>query len=452
MLRLIALLVLIHATSSAVVAKELPHILLIMTDDMGWMDLHCQGNSRLNTPHIDALARDGTRFTNAYAASPVCSPTRAAFMTGVAPARSHITQHGEDRESFWPEGRTIQPPQTSGTLPLEANTLAERLKTNGYASGFFGKWHLGRNEKHWPTAQGFDVNLGGCGFGGPPTYFDPFRIPSLPPRKAGEYLTDRLADEAIGFMRDNIMKKPMFVCLWTYNPHYPFEAPEDLIAKYRGKEGSVLKNATYAAQLEATDRAVGRVLDEVRRLGMTQETLVIFTSDNGGWQGATDNRPLKAGKGFLYEGGLRVPLIIRWPGTTSRGMVIETPVITMDLAATVLEAAGVSLADDEAIDGENLRPLFEGGDPQRDALFFHYPHFAFHKANRPGSAIRVGKHKLILRYDDDSVELYDLDADLGETQDLSQRNPELAQSLENRLRDWLSETNSGLPVKVNTSD
>jgi len=427
-------------------AAERPNIVLIMTDDMGWKDLHCQGNPVLRTPRIDALAGQGLRFTDAYAAAPVCSPTRAALITGLAPARLHITQHGADRPAFWPEDRRVQPPPTRSELSHDTTTLAERLKAAGYATGFFGKWHLGGDRKYWPTEHGFDVNLGGCGFGGPPTYFDPYRIPALPNRKQGEYLTDRLADETIAFLRRE-KDKPMFVCLWTYNPHYPFEAPEDLTEHFRGKEGPGLKNPVYGGQIEATDRAVGRVLDELESLDVADKTLVIFTSDNGGWSGATDNRPLRAGKGYLYEGGLRVPLIIRWPGVTEAGSLCDTPVVSMDLTATILDAAGVPLAENETLDGKSLRPLLTGGDFQRGALFFHYPHFAFHKANRPGSAVRFGNYKLILRYDDDSLELFDLHSDLGEKKNLAPSKPEVAQRLHQRLKHWLEETGAGLPQK-----
>jgi len=421
-----------------------PHVLLIMADDLGWNDLHCQGNQVLRTPHLDALAKQGVRFTDAYAASPVCSPTRASIMTGLAPARLHITQHGPDGKQFWPADRKVQPPPSDNTLPLEMTTLAERLKQAGYATGFFGKWHLGDKKEFWPTAQGFDVNIGGCGFGGPPTYWDPYRIPTIEPRKTGEYLTDRLADETIAFMRDH-KTKPMFLCLWTYNPHYPFEAPADLTKHYTGKEGPGLKNPIYGAQIEATDRAVGRVIDELDRLELTDNTLVIFTSDNGGWLGATDNRPLRAGKGYLYQGGLRIPLIIRWPGNTKAGATNDTPVVSMDLTATILEAAKVQLAKDEALDGESLKPVLSGGKLQREALYFHYPHFAFHKDNRPGSAMRMGQYKLILNYDDDSLELYDLEKDPSEKTNLAEKMPALTGELAVKLRVWLKETKAGIP-------
>lgn len=436
--------------------KPPPHIVLIMTDDMGWMDLACQGNDTLRTPKLDALAKQGARFTDAYAASPVCSPTRGALMTGWAPARLHITQHGADGPLFWPEDRKVQPPATDDILAHRHVTIAERLRDAGYATGFFGKWHLSGSEGEkkgdaggpdfYPDKQGFGNNVGGCGFGGPPTYFDPYRIPTLEPREKGEYLTDRLADETIDWMRAH-HAKPMFVCLWTYNPHFPFEAPADLVDFYKGRVGTGLKNPVYGAQIEATDRAIGRVLDEIDKLGITEETLVIFTSDNGGWSGATNNLPLREGKGHLYEGGIRVPLIIRWPGVTKPRTTPDTPVISMDLTATMLDAAGISLAKDETLDGSSLRPVLQGGKTSRAPLFFHYPHFAFHKSNRPGSAIRDGDHKLILRYDDDSVELYDLAEDIGESKDLAKSRPALAKRLRTRLEAWLDETGARLPTR-----
>ncbi len=453
-----ALVVLLAAAAAQ---AEPPNVVLIVTDDQGWRDLHCQGNERLETPRIDDLARQGVRFTSAYAAAPVCSPTRAALITGLAPARLHITQHGADGPDFWPADRPLQPPSAPHVLPLETVTLAERLRAAGYATGFFGKWHLSGDDRpadpakagpnFWPEHQGFDVNVGGCGLGGPPIYFDPYRIPALKPRHSGEYLTDRLADEAIAFLRAN-RQRPVFVCLWHYAPHYPFEAPPELVAKYRGRTGPGLKNPTYAAQIESVDRSVGKVLDEVDRLGSAENTLVIFTSDNGGWDGATDNRPLRSGKGDLYEGGLRVPLIVRWPSVVAAGKPVapgavdDTAVISMDLTATILEAAGVQLAPQERLDGISLRPLLEGKKLAREQLYFHYPHYAWHKSNRPGGAIRSGAYKLIRRYDDDSLELFDLAADLSEERDLSGAMPEVAARLDAALTRWLEQTDAQLPT------
>ena len=422
-----------------------PNILLIMADDMGWKDLHCQGNNILRTPNLDRFAAEGVRFTNAYAAAPVCSPTRAALITGLAPARLHITQHGPDGKQFWPDDRTIQPPLSDNTLPLARVTLAERLKAVGYATGFFGKWHLG-GKGFYPDNQGFDINIAGCNLGGTPTYYDPYRIPTLKDRKPGEYLTDRLADETIQWMEKQ-KDSPMFICLWTYNPHFPFEAPEELTAHFKGKEGHGLINPIYGGQIEAMDRAIGRVLDHVKTMGIVDNTLVIFTSDNGGWNGATDNRPLRDGKGFLYEGGLRVPLAIRWPGVTKAGGIKETPVVSMDLTASILDAAGVDIAKDESLDGESLRSLFDGGSLKRDAICWNYPHWSFHKGNRPGAAIRMGNDKLIRNYDDGSLELYDIVADLGEKNNLAAQKTDRANKMNARLQQWLEETKAGIPTK-----
>jgi arylsulfatase A-like enzyme len=491
------------ATTDAGDVNAAPHVVLIVVDDLGWMDLGCQRNDRplgqnnaasengtvwiaagtqshftpedsaksgqspaalfcrLNTPRIDALAKQGVRFTNAYAASPVCSPSRAALITGLAPARLHITQHGKDGPQFWPANRSIQPPAARHVLPLETVTLAERLKQVGYATGFFGKWHLSgeRDAKDptaggpefWPQHQGFDINIGGCGLGGPPTYFDPYGIPAIEPRQKGEYLSDRLADETVSFMRASL-GSPMFICLWTYNVHYPFEAPAELIARYKGKEGPGLKNAVYAAQVEATDRAIGKVLDEIDRLGIADNTLVLFTSDNGGWEGATDNRPLRSGKGDLYEGGLRVPLIVRWPTSLDKlaiaGTTNDTAVTSADLPATILDAAAVELGQSDSLDGTSLRPLLAGKKLDRDCLYFHYPHFAWHQSNRPGGAVRCGPYKLIRRYDDNSLELFDLSSDIGETRNLAAELPEVAARLDERLTRWLKETGAQMPAPV----
>ena len=238
----------------------------------------------------------------------------------------------------------------------------------------------------------------------------------------------------------------MFVCLWTYNPHYPFEAPQKLVQRYKGREGRGLKNPVYGGQIEATDRAVGRVLAEVDRLGIADRTVVIFTSDNGGWSGATDNHPLRSGKGDLYEGGIRVPLIIRWPGITRPGSIVKTPVISMDLTATVLDVAGVELAETDSLDGRTLRPLLTGQQTKRRSLFFHYPHFAWHKSNRPGAAIRDGDHKLILRFDDNSIELYDLARDIGERNNLAKEKLVLGKVLRTRLDAWLATTGARRPT------
>jgi len=430
-----------------------PNIVLIMADDLGWKDLHCYGNERLDTPIIDQLARDGFLFTDAYSASPVCTPTRAAMMTGESPARLNITNHAPGHPSrFRKPGTHVATPEWLRHLPLERVTLAEQLKEAGYATGFVGKWHLSHRKKNSispteqelrPEHQGFDTNIGGCSFGGPPSYFEPYKIPNITPIADGRYLPDRCAQECIDFVSEN-KERPFFLCWWNYSVHYPFQAPEDLIAKYRERKGIGIENPTYAAMIDGMDRSIGRLLDRLDELDLAENTLVVFTSDNGPF--AANVKPLRGEKGYLYEGGIRVPLIARWPGKIAPGTRSATPVITMDIHATILEVAGLQPDPGNTPDGLSLSPLLFGQGPlNREAIFFHYPNYAFHKQNRFGSVIRAGDFKLIKRYDDDSVELYDLQSDIGETINLANELPEQAAILRTRLESWLSETGASQP-------
>ena len=438
-------------------AEEPPNVLLIMADDLGWMDLGCQGNERIETPNLDRLATQGMRFTDAYSAAPVCSPTRASILTGQSPARLNITNHIPDRPSFWPDDARWLPPETLDHLPLEHVTLAERLRAAGYATAFLGKWHLSgpsapRDEglgqaQFAPEHQGFDLNVGGCDYGGPPTFFDPYRVHNLPSRDPGEYLPDRLADEAIAFLREH-RDGPFLLCLWNYAVHWPMEAPAELIEKYRGREGPGLNEARYGAMVEALDAALGRVFAALDDLDLARRTLVIFISDNGPYLGVADAGPLRAGKGYLYEGGIRVPLIVRWPGQVEAGTTCDTPVVSTDLFPTLLEAAGVEVQDDVPLDGVSLLPLLRGtGGLEREALFFHYPNYAWHRSNRLGGAVRAGRYKLIERYDDGSLELYDLEENLGETRNLAGRMPQKASELRDRLKAWRAASGARMPVE-----
>ena len=427
--------------------EEPPNIVLFLIDDLGWMDLHCQGNERLETPHIDRLAEQGMRFTSAYSAAPVCSPTRAAILTGLSPARLHITTHIPDR--FDRKERSLRPAETLNWLPLERVTLAERLKGAGYRNAFLGKWHLsgGRKElpEFYPEHQGFDLNVGGCSYGGPPTYFDPYRIPTIKDRRRGEYLPDRLADEAITFIRANRDRR-FFVNLWHYTVHWPMEAKKKHLDKYADRKGPGLKDTRYGAMIEGLDDAVGRILGEIDALGLAERTLVIFTSDNGGYSGVADNRPLRAGKGYLYEGGIRVPMIVRWPGAVPPGSRCDVPVISMDLFPTLLAAAGLSPDASAPMDGKDLTPLLSGsGEFEREALFFHFPNYAWHRDNRLGGAVRQGDYKLIERYDDGSVELYNLAKDLGEKRNLASAMPDKAAALKEKLAAWLAASGARMP-------
>ena len=429
-----------------------PNVLFILIDDMGWMDLGCQGNKNLRTPNIDNLAKGGMRFTDAYAPAPVCSPTRAAIITGQSPARLQITNHLPHQDRFTPKDSKLLPAKMLNHLSLESETLAERLKKDAhYATAFIGKWHLytGRDKKYNPLNQGFDINIGGCSYGGPPTFFDPYRIDFLPDRKEGEYLPNRLADEAIAFISEqNSKDKPFFVALWNYTVHWPMEAPDKLVEKYKNLPVKGYRDYRYAAMIEAMDIAIGKVLKSLDDLNITEETLVIFSSDNGPFGGVGDASPLRADKGHLYEGGIRVPLIVRWPGKVEAGAVEETPVILTDLHPTILSATGLDLNSTIPNDGHNLLPLLKGKEKLKNrAVYWHYPNFAFHRDNRLGSAIREGDHKLIHFYDTDSVELYNLKNDIGEKNDLSGKMPQLASRLKNKLKVWLQDSGAVMPTK-----
>ncbi len=437
-----------------------PNILFVMIDDLGWMDLAVQGNDRFVTPNIDRLAAQGTRFTDFYAAAPVCSPTRAACVTGLAPARLQVTNHIPDRWSFYDvrqrgdgprRGRAWGPGRSRNTLDKGATTIAQRLKAAGYRTGFVGKWHLAgadwktKDTSLFPESYGFDVNVAGNAMGGPGTFFAPIRMPNYEAGEEGDYLPDLMAQEAVDFVAaPRGEDEPFFLCLWTYTVHYPIQATPELLARY-SDEAEPDMPTRYRAMVEGMDRAVGRVLDELERQGIADDTLVVFTSDNGQMPGGSVADPLRAAKGYLYEGGIRVPMILRWPGRVRAGAVEATPAISMDFAPTFLEAAGVPFTED-AFDGVSLLPLAERGEaPARAAVYVHYPHYAYHGDNHMGSVIRRGDLKYIHHYDDDEHELYDLAADLGERDNLIDRRPADAAALRQQLLAWLSEVGAQTP-------
>ncbi|WP_372808071.1 sulfatase [Pontiella sp.] len=435
----------------------MPNIVVIMADDLGMMDLHCYGNPLVDTPALDRLAAEGMRFTDAYAAAPVCSPTRAAMMTGQAPARLHLTNHAPgNKAGFALEGSDLHEADAARNLPLSYVTIAERLSAAGYATAHVGKWHLSyvsRDDKDGPSEpelrpdkQGFDINIGGCFRGGPPSYFAPYSIPTIEPKMEGEYLPERLADEAIAFVAEN-RDKPFYLNYWPYSVHYPMQAREELIAKYRGREGPGIKNPVYAAMIEAMDTEIGRFLKALDELGLRENTLVVFKSDNGGYDG--DNRPLRGFKGMLYEGGVRIPWIVRWPGTVEPGTTCATPVISMDCYPTLLEAARLAPTPDHPLDGKSIVPLLSKSNGfERDAIYIHYPNYAFHRMNRLGTMVREGDYKLIKRNDNGELELYNLANDIGETTNLARQSPELAERLERKLDAWLKETGANMPFRA----
>jgi arylsulfatase A-like enzyme len=452
--------------------KDLPpNFVIILVDDLGWADVKCNyPESFYETPHVDRLAERGIRFTQAYAAHPVCSPTRAALITGKHPNRVNITDWlpGND-----PRDRPLLGPQDSDELALNELTLAEQLKSHGYQTGFVGKWHLGNDEEFWPEHQGFDLNIGGWEAGSPKIvkgksngYYSPYGNPRLKDGPEGEYLTDRLTDESIRFIREK-RGHPFLLYLSYYAVHTPIQPAKKHFENYRTKrehlnlkeiphkrEGEgwtklIQENSAYASMVASMDENVGRVLETLQEQGLDENTWVIFTSDNGGLStlfrknAPTSNGPLRAGKGWCYEGGIRVPFIISGPHIHGPGRVEEQPVVTMDVFATVLSLAGLTPPDN---DGENLLPVIQGdGLLDRDVLFWHYPHY-HGSAWTPGSAIRKGDWKLVVFYEDKRCELYNLKEDVGESTDVSRDFPEKVEELKALLNKKLMETNGQFPV------
>ena len=437
-----AILPILALTGAFAAAEGMPpNVVVFLIDDLGWHDLACLGNEIHETPSIDRLAASGMTFTNAYSACTVCSPTRAALMTGQYPARLHLTDWipGHERPAA-----PLAIPDWRKELPLESVTVAERLRRNGYATASIGKWHLG-DERHAPEDQGFDVNMGGTDRGQPPTYFAPYRIPTLPEGARGEYLTDREATEARKFIREH-RARPFFVYLPHHAVHTPIEAQKTLAAKYRGKgPGLSERQATYAAMVEGLDTAVGTVLGELDALGLRERTIVFFTSDNGGVASLSNAAPLRAGKGSAYEGGVRVPLFVSWPGVVKPASSSDVPVITCDIPATILDVTGAGPDPAQPLDGVSLAGVLRGGTLDRDALYWHYPHYHPGGAT-PYSAIRVGTLRLVHFYEDGRDELYDLAADPGEQRNLVSERPVDAEALRRKLDAWLVDVDAQLPT------
>ncbi|MBN2329554.1 MAG: sulfatase [Candidatus Omnitrophica bacterium] len=418
------------------------NVILFLVDDLGWTDLGCYGSRYYETPNIDRLASQGMRFTDAYAACTVCSPTRASIISGKYPGRVHITDWipGHNRP-FAP----LRVPEFNYQLPLEEITIAEALKPAGYTSASMGKWHLG-GDPFYPDKQGFDLNVGGDHRGQPPSYFSPHRIPILKDGPEGEYMPDRLAREANKFIADN-RENSFFLYLPFYEVHTPLQAKQELIEYYEKKEkqGSQ-KNPKYAAMIHSTDEAVGKILAQLDELGLADNTLILFTGDNGGLMPVTGNEPLRAGKGSAYEGGVREPLIVRWPGVVKPGSVCSEPVISVDFYPTIVEAAGAQADPKQTLDGKSLVPLLKNPEStlDRDSIFWHYPHYHPGGA-KPYGAIRRRDFKLIEFFEDGKLELYNLKDDIGETNDLAETMPEKTKELHDCLKSWRQEVQAQMP-------
>lgn len=444
-----ALLVGMMVWANPVLGQNPPNIVLIVADDLGWADVSCYGPSLWQTPNLDRLAHQGMRFTDCYAASCVCSPTRAALMTGRHPARLHLTTFLPGRKDF-PEQKLLQP-VIRQQLPSEEITLAEILKTRGYVCGHFGKWHLGDGPDANPLAQGFDIYRGAAG-----RYFQ-FKGPNLVARNEKEYLTDRLTEEAEHFLEAN-RNRPFFLYLPHFAVHIPLQAKPELLAIYEKKVAEAPKdlprrNPIYAAVMHSLDESVGRILKKLDELHLSDRTIVVFTSDNGGLSviegpntPATSNTPLRLGKGYLYEGGIRVPCIIRWPSVVAAGQVCSVPVRSEDLFLTLAEAAGGKLPTDRELDGVSLLSLLQGKTKTlpRDYLYWHFPHYS-NQGGRPCGAIRFGDWKLIEHYEDGQLELFHLREDIGETRNLADQHPDLRDKLHRELVSWRKRINAQMP-------
>ena len=426
----LALLVATLRSAPAAADDPPPNIVFVFADDLGVNDLGCYGRREHRTPHLDQLASEGMRCTSAYAAQPICSPSRAAVMTGKCPARLNLTNYLRGRADT-PSQKLLQP-RIEGFLPLEEVTLAELLKQAGYATGLFGKWHLGGPE-HSPERQGFDV-VESLPMNTPPSGEEGGK---------GEFAITAAAEKFIEANRD----RPFFCYVPHNNPHIPLAASPDLVEKNREAF-----NPTYAAMIETLDRAIGRLLSKIESLGLTDRTIVVFTSDNGGLHvlespgtPSTRNAPFRAGKGYLYEGGLRVPLIVRWPKVIPAGRVSDTPVVLTDLVPTLLEAAGIDPKKTVGpLDGVSLLGLFRGDELPPRRLFWHFPNYT-NQGGRPAGAIRDGPWKLVEQFEDGSLELYDLAADIGETRNIAAADPGRAESMLAELKAWRASVGARMP-------
>jgi len=448
-------------------AESRPNIVFFLVDDLGQRDIGCYGSTFYETPNVDRLAKEGARFTDAYAACPVCSPTRAAVQTGRWPQRTGVTDYigAALKPELWTRNTKLLPAPYSDRLAHDEVTMAEMLKAAGYATFFAGKWHLGP-EGWWPENQGYDHNLGGVDRGGPygrGKYFVPYDNPRLPDGPPGEHLPDRLATETGNFIEAN-KDKPFFAFFSFYSVHTPLQSRPDLEKKYEEKRSRlglevkwsreeprdvrlVQELPVYAGMVEAMDLAVGKVLAKLDELGLAENTLIIFTSDNGGLSTSegspTSNLPLRGGKGWMYEGGIREPLVVRWPAVLKAGSVIDTPVCSPDYFATAMDVAQGKTAS--KVDGVSLLPLLRGGSLPERALYWHYPHYG-NQGGAPGAAVREGDWKLIEWYEDGKRELFNLREDLSEKNDLASANADKVATLSAKLESWRKDVGALMPI------
>jgi arylsulfatase A-like enzyme len=433
-----------------------PNIVFFFIDDLGWADLGYAGSDFYETPNIDRLAASGMVFTDAYAAAPNCAPSRACLLSGKYTPRHGIYTVGDPRRGN-DRFRKLEPIENKTVLDESFITWAEILNANGYTLASMGKWHLGSD----PTTQGFDINVAGKEWGSPSGggYHSPYRYPNLHQDKPGEYLTDRLTDEAVQFI-DQHQDTPFFLYLTHYAVHTPIQAKAEVAARYAAKTpGRHQQNSKYAAMVESVDDSVGRVLAKLDELQLTDNTVVIFYSDNGGHSGATSNHPLRGAKGMLYEGGIREPFIVRWPQVTRPGSQCDEPVTGVDLYPTFAQITGSQLAEGYELDGLSLVPLLKDADAklQRDAIFWHFPCYLQGSGDpdggpfrtTPAAAIRMGDWKLIEWFETGRLELYNLGDDMGESRNLAETHPDQMARLYARMKQWRQSVSAPVPTMPN---
>lgn len=470
--------------------KQQMNVIFFLADDLGWTDLGCYGSTFYETPNLDQLARDGMMFTNAYSACPVSSPTRVAFQTGRYPARLGITDfirgkyHTEGGREEIQRFSPVLPPDNNFNMPAYEFTIAEALKEHGYRTAHIGKWHCAEDSLLWPEHQGYDINIAGCNKGNPGKggYFSPYyNNPRLEDGPDGEYLTDRLGDECVKIIRQ-FKGQPFFINMPFYQVHTPLLGKPDKVKYFKEKakrlgldkltedekfkfepewskkqpfkdkrwaEPQLQSNAIYAAMISSMDENIGKIIGELKAQGLYENTIIIFTSDNGGVASGvhapTCNKPLKAGKGHMYEGGIREPLIVHWPKAIKTGSKSETIVCTIDYYPTILQMLGFPLPQNVKLDGISIIPALKGEYQKREPVFWHYPHYA-NQGGRPAGAIRDGNYKLIWFFDDNSLELYDLLNDIGETSNLAEVEPQRVKTLYKKLQAWQKNVGAKMPT------
>lgn len=433
-----------------------PNIIFILADDLGWRDVGFNGSHFYETPHLDKLAGDGIQFTNAYTNAANCAPTRASILTGQFPQRTGIlTVKESDRGDK--KAQKLIPVPNKMVLDTATFSMAEGMHLAGYHTAFIGKWHLGDHLETSPLAHGFDFSLGGWERGSPISYFSPYQNPALSDGEKGEHLTDRLTNEAIGYLDSRMDKEaPFFLYLSYYAVHSPYQGKESVVTKFEKKEAvDDQDNAVYAAMIETLDDNIGRLTEFLKVSGLIENTIVVFYSDNGGSFQATVNTPLKGSKGMLYEGGIRVPCIVHAPSIYPVSKSIDNPIISTDLFPTFLDWAGIDNLSQHPLDGESIKPLIESQAVDDRPLFWYAPvylpidnsNYAFR--NTPGAAIRKGKFKLIWRFEEEMAELYNLEDDISENKNLATTHPEIYRDLLNELKTWLHDTNAEICTDPN---